>query len=177
MVRPQGSNKRVLSQEENWPQLSECWQSVWDGNHCFFPGHEAWVLGPPEEGYQVWEKPVWLRKGWGPSRKKPGLGRPGHCLPGWTIAHVQLKPVQETNLHFIFLVGPFFFFRLLTEKILKSRKLKKEKKKKILVHEIKIFFIAWSSLPCISLLAFPASGTHLKASQSHRLSELRDGRL
>lgn len=97
-------------------------------------------------------KAIWV---WGEtSTAEKGLGGPegrsgerdckGHCLPGWTIAHVQLKPVQETNLRFIFLVGPFFFFRLLTEKkkILKSRKLKKEKKKKekILVHEIKIFF-------------------------------------
>nr|KAF6369418.1 hypothetical protein mMyoMyo1_010756 [Myotis myotis] len=85
------------------------WPSVRDGNQCFSPGREARVLGPLEEGHWVWVNPAGLRKGWGPRGKKPGLGWQGHCLPGWMIAHVQLKPVQETNLHFIFLVGPFFF--------------------------------------------------------------------
>lgn len=128
--RPQASNERVLSKEENWPQFSKCWQSVWGRNQCFSPGREAWVLGPPEEGSQVWGGTSLAEKGLGAGRKKPGVGRPGHCWPGRTIAHVQLKPVLETNLHLIFLVGPFFFFRLLTEKILKSRKLKKKKKRK-----------------------------------------------
>lgn len=57
------------------------------------------------------------------------------------VAHVQLKPVRETNLHFLYFV---VFFRLLKRK--KILKRENDKKKKILVHEIKIFFfITWSS--------------------------------
>lgn len=51
------------------------------------------------------------------------------------VAHVQLKPVQETNFHFLYFM---VFFRLLKRK--KILKRENDKKKKILVHEIKIFF-------------------------------------
>ena len=117
-------------------------------------------------------------KGLGAQQEEARLGAARALLARMDNCSCPAQTSSRNQPPFYFLGGSFFFFfRLLTEKILKSRKLKKEKKKKILVHEIKIFFIAWSSLPCISLLAFPASGTHLKASQSHRLSELRDGSL
>lgn len=103
---------------------------MWDGNRRCYPGLEAWVLGPLEEGALGVGETSLAEKGPG-AQTGPGTGWQGHCLPGWTIAHVQLKPVQETNLHFLFSVGPFFFFfRLLTEKNFKKQKTKKRKKEK-----------------------------------------------
>lgn len=62
----------------------------------------AWV--PLKKANQVWGE-----RARGPGGKELCSGLQRRRFPGWTIAHVQLKPVQETNLHFILLVGPFFF--------------------------------------------------------------------
>lgn len=103
----------MLSEEENWPQFSGFWQSVCGvaTGASFQAG--AWGLGRLKKAIWVQGEASTAEKGLG--GPKGGSGE-GGCQ-GQLIAHAQLKPVQETNLRFIFLVGPFFFFfRLLTEK-------------------------------------------------------------
>lgn len=81
------------------------------------------------------------------------------------VAHVQLKPVQETNLHFLYFVG--FFQTVKKKKILKREN---DKKKKILVHEIKIFFfISWSSFMWIYWGGFVVPEKYLKTQQENLL--------
>lgn len=90
-------------------------------------------------------------------RERRGRTRTGEEAFSKANAYVQLKPVQETNLHFLYFV---VFFRLLKRKNFKKRKLQK---KNILVHEIKIFFYK-SVLTRVALLG------NLKEKNSHRKS-------
>lgn len=101
----------------------------------------------------MWGEPSLADKAGGGEEARPGMTR-AHLLARVDDCSCPAQTSSRNQPPFYFLGGSFFFFffRLLTEKK-NFKKQKTQKRKKILVHEIKIFFIAWSSLQWISFIA------------------------